>query len=251
MNQPSDQPILAMHNIAVEARESREWSVWGATFAIHPGELLLLRLDAPQEFLPIADAACGVAELAGGESIFRGKPWPAMSPREASANRARIGRSFVEGGWQSNLDVDENITLAQRHHTRRPEVEIEREAAVLSRVFGLPGLPRGRPWRMRPQDLRRAGLVRAFLGEPVLLLLDQPAKELYPDIFPALLNAVNTARKRGAAVFWTTDSESVWTQRAIRPTLRYRMSGAHMIPADEATIARTKQACPSPSNSDT
>lgn len=87
--------------------------------------------------------------------------------------------------------------LAQRHHTGRDEEEIRREAANLARMFRLPGLPLWAPDRVRRQDLRKAGCIRAFLGRPQLILLENPTLGVYADIIAPLVNAVNPARRAG------------------------------------------------------
>ena len=47
-----------------------------------------------------------------------------MSAWQQGTMRGHIGRVFVTPGWVSNLTVRENILLAQRHHTQRPDGEI-------------------------------------------------------------------------------------------------------------------------------
>jgi phospholipid/cholesterol/gamma-HCH transport system ATP-binding protein len=206
------------------------------------GELALVRLERGVVRLPLADAAEGLAEYDAGTAAFLGRDWRSVPAGEGAALRGRIGRVFdavgvgaAGTGWVSHLDVDENVTLAQRHHTRRPSPEIEAEAAKLARMFGLPGLPSGPPARTRVPDLQRAACVRAFLGTPDLILLERPAQGVYPDIMPPLINAVRTARGRGAAVVWLTDTPAVWADRGIRPTWRCVMSGSQMLvlPAEE------------------
>ena len=127
-----------------------------------------------------------------------------MSADRAATQRGKIGRLFEDEGWINDLDVEENIMLAQRHHTLRSERDILEEALKLARVFGLPGLPRGRPGKMRRWDLRKAACIRAFLGQPSFIILEQPVHGVYADLMAPLLNAAQSARRRGAAcALWT------------------------------------------------
>ena len=159
---------------------------------------------------------------------FLGESWSTVAHDAKLAARAKIGRVFDEPGWISELDMDENITLSQRHHTRRTESAIRDEASELARLFSLPGLPQGRPSSMRAPDLRRAACVRALLGEPELLILERPTAGVYPAIMPALMAGVRSARSRGAAVLWTTDNWDVWNDPGIKPTIRCKMTGSQM-----------------------
>jgi phospholipid/cholesterol/gamma-HCH transport system ATP-binding protein len=237
--------ILELTGVTVESDPaSYDSPVWNVSLRLAPGELALVRLERGVVRLPLADAAGGLAEQYDGTAAFLGRDWRSVPAREGAALRGRIGRVFDGvgaggSGWVSNLDVDENIVLAQRHHTRRPAAEIEAEAAKLARMFGLPGLPRGRPAQTRATDLQRAACVRAFLGTPDLVLLERPARGVYPDIMPPLINAVRSARARGAAAVWLTDTPAVWADRGIRPTWRCVMTGAQMLvmPAEESAAS--------------
>ena len=234
--------ILELTGVTVEAGPAYDSPLWNVSLRLGPGELALVRLERGVVRLPLADAAEGLAEHYDGTTAFLGRDWRSVPAREGAVLRGRIGRVFdsvgvgaVGTGWVSHLDVDENVMLAQLHHTRRPSAEVEAEAAKLARMFGLPGLPRGRPAQARVTDLQRASCVRAFLGAPDLVLLERPAQGVYPDIMPPLINAVRSARARGAAVVWLTDTPAVWADRGIRPTWRCVMSGSQMLvlPAEE------------------
>jgi phospholipid/cholesterol/gamma-HCH transport system ATP-binding protein len=230
--------ILELTGVTVEADPAYDSPVWNVSLRLAPGELALVRLERGVVRLPLADAAEGLAEHYDGTAAFLGRDWRSVPAAQGAALRGRIGRVFDADGaaWASHLDVDENVMLAQLHHTRRPALEIEAEAAKLCRMFGLPGLPRGRPAQTRIPDLQRASCVRAFLGTPDLILLERPAQSVYPEIMPPLINAVRSARGRGAAVLWLTDTPAVWSDRGIRPTWRCVMSGAQMLaqPAEES-----------------
>ena len=133
--------------------------------------------------------------------------------------------------------MDQNITLAQRHHTRRPVKEIQKQATHLCRVFGLAGLPRGRPSNARWQDLQKAACARAFLGAPILILLENPTVGIYADVIAPLINTVRDARERGAAVLWTTNELQAWNNPELCATARWRMLGSPTCVIEEAKEA--------------
>ena len=165
--------ILNFNEVTVESGAQYETGLWNGSFALNRGELLLVRIERENERLPLADAAEGLAPLTEGSVRFLGEDWQRMSADHAAAQRGKIGRLFEDEGWISDLDVDENIILAQCHHTSRTENDIVDEALKLAHFFGLPGLPRGRPASMRRWDLRKAACIRAFLGQPSFIILEQ------------------------------------------------------------------------------
>ena len=168
-------------------------------------------------------------EPESGHVLSLGTTWGNLDPAGADRLRSRMGRVFDGTAWVSDLSVYDNVLLGQRYHTRQPEAQIADEAAQLARLFGLPGLPRGRPDQLRRQDLQRANCVRCFLGQPDLILLEHPTRGVYPDIMAPLANAVRDARRHGAAVLWATTVTEIWRDRGLRPTYTALMSGAQFL----------------------
>ena len=224
-------PVLSFEHVTIESGGAYEYdtSVWDVNLDLAPGDLVLIRMEKEHTRLPLADAACGVARPDEGAVRFVGESWTALSPETAAGRRGRIGRVFGDGGWVRALPVADNVTLPQRHHTRREPRDIEDEALALARLFALPGLPRGLPAEVRRQDLRRAACVRALLGEPRLLLLEEPTDGVYPEIMPPLVNALRAARRRGAAVVWLTSDTRVWKDPGVRASQRCLMSGSQLM----------------------
>jgi ABC-type transporter Mla maintaining outer membrane lipid asymmetry ATPase subunit MlaF len=154
--------VLEFRQVAVRSGHLYESAIWQVSFRLERGQLALVHLEESHLHIPLADAAQGLADAVQGSVLFLGRDWASYSHDEKLAARAKIGRVFDEPGWISELDMDENITLSQCIHTRRPESEIRDEASALSRLFSLPGLPQGKPSSMRaPAACRvRAGLAR-------------------------------------------------------------------------------------------
>jgi phospholipid/cholesterol/gamma-HCH transport system ATP-binding protein len=212
-------PILVFDSITTGIDPWYDTSVENFSLALKPGELGLIRFDRHAPRGPLPDAAMGLIELTAGEICFLGESWTSLSANVASQRRGQIGRLFAERGWVHHLDVDENITLRQRHHTRRAVAEIETEAEAIARAMGLRGgLPRVRPAHVDPRDLQRAAGVRMLLGSPPLLVVDEPPSGLYAEVFDALNEQVNTARGAGAAVLWLSADPAVWA--SLQPTFR-------------------------------
>jgi phospholipid/cholesterol/gamma-HCH transport system ATP-binding protein len=179
----------------------------------------------------LADACVGLASPVAGRISFLDKDWQSLSPDAANAMRGRIGRVFGAEGWIDWMSVLDNVLIAQRHHTRRREVQLAGEAAWLARRFGLPGIPLDRPSSLAAADLERAALVRAFLGRPRLVVLEHAAGRLRADIVEPLINAVRAARDRGAAVLWLATDPAIWDDSSIPATRRLRLVGGEFVEA--------------------
>ncbi len=199
------------------------------------GEIGLVLAERGHEDLPLADAAEGLLSPAAGRVRLLGVDWAERSYDEAVSVRGRIGRVFLKPGWVSNLDVIENVTLAQRHHTERPVDELVREAQDRARRFGLDGVPAGRPAWVPAGDLRRSEWVRAFMGEPVLVVLERPMAAVAAAHVDGLVSEVCAAGARGTAVLWVTGDSEVWGHPALAGARRWSVRGGAVVPFGSST----------------
>ncbi|MGD2099710.1 MAG: hypothetical protein PVG35_19195 [Desulfobacterales bacterium] len=193
------------------------------SLSICSGELALIRLARLEQTGGFADACSGIFSPTSGRIFFLGRNWLELAPDQANALRGRIGRVFRTGNWINHLSLMENILLPQLHHTRRPARRLRDEAGKLAEQFGLPGLPLGLPGDFTAADLRRAACVRAFLGRPLLILLEEPTSGIYLEVISALMTAIREARERGAAVIWLTQKDLIWNDQTLPVTQRYRL----------------------------
>jgi len=99
----------------------------------------------------------------------------------------------------------------------------------LSRLFGLPRRPNGSLAQAPQHVLLKAACIRAFLGRPILLLLERPTDRAHAEIVPGLMQLIGLARHRGAAVLWLTAETEVWKDPEIRPDRRLRVSGTRLL----------------------
>jgi len=224
------QPVLDFVG-ARPAGEESEARAPKITFRLMPGELALIDQRGYTREEWFADLCCGLAPLAESVTRFLGRDWSAMPYHYAAALRGTIGRIFPAGGWIGFMDVAENILLPQLHHTRYDHRVLREKATDLARAFGLPGLPLGRPGDLSPSDLARAACVRAFLGDPALVLLENPTQGRFFDLLLPFLNALAAARSQGAAAVWLTRSDRVWRDSSIPATYRLRLSKNGLLPA--------------------
>jgi phospholipid/cholesterol/gamma-HCH transport system ATP-binding protein len=202
---------------------------------VMPGECVLIDTRSPLQATEFIDLCCGLLPLRSGFVRFLGRDWAETTHELSSALRGHIGRLYGAESWIGFLPVDTNILLPQLHHTRRREAVLRATATDLAIGFGLPGLPVSQPNALTAGDLLRAACVRAFMGEPRLLLLDNPELERIADLVPALLNALMAARDNGAASIWVTRSDTLWKDRSFPASMRFHLAERGLVPARETT----------------
>jgi len=221
--------ILSFNDVSLMADLAGRSQSVDLSLDLMGGELSLVRIERQRQGTVVGDACAGLAVPRKGTVYFLGKEWSQLPPDIASALRGRIGRVFARGSWMGHLSLLENILLPQLHHTRRRVTELRDEAVMLAEKFGLPGVPLGHSNGSLPVDLQRAACVRAFLGQPVLILLEEQSPGCFKEMMPNLINAIREARNRGAAVMWLTSDKFIWRDDAIPATRRYRLAGRKLM----------------------
>ena len=186
-----------------------------------PGECALIETLDPARSTALSELCSGMIALRGGEARFMGYEWSGLDRERAAALRGRIGRIHHRGAWIDMLGTHVNIMLSCLHHTREPEAAVTRSATDLARHLGLPGLPLARPDRLSEGDLMRAACVRAFLGEPQLLLLESSITPDRPGLTAPLLDLLSRALDRGAAAVCFTRDAPFW--QALNFPLAHRL----------------------------
>lgn len=229
MTTPRDVPVLELRE-ARPALESEGLLSSAYDLRLMPGECALIRSRDTVRAGLFADLCTGMVGLRGGSVRCQGLDWTAMEERERWALRGRIGRVSQVGSWVDLFGTHFNILTPVLHHTRIPTEQLIAEATELAVRFGLPGLPVQAPGRLSPLDLRRAALVRAFLGEPALLILEDPVEVDMTDLLTPFLGMLTQARDRGAAVLWITRSAALWGGYRDAATSRYRLIDEGLFP---------------------
>jgi ABC-type lipoprotein export system ATPase subunit len=196
----------------------------GAVAVVETGITLDIR-DAGFDYFPLADAAEGLLPSQPGQILFLGRDWAKMGPLEQARHRGMIGRVFDYHGWVHNLSVMENLVTACRTHPTRAIPDPEAAANNLARRFGLEGVPRGRPALMRKRDLRRCEWVRAFLGNPILVILERPEMDAPRGALDALFETAREAAGHGTALLWITHDKEIMERAGRVGADRYAIRG--------------------------
>ncbi|MHC5114881.1 MAG: P-loop NTPase family protein [Planctomycetota bacterium] len=220
----SDSPILELKDVTAAAAEQHDVGLEHVNLALKPGELALVTVGLGRSLSPLPSIAQGLYEPDAGEVRFLGEAWTDMATGDAARMRARIGRVFARGGWLSDLDMDENMTLRQRHHGGHTLRSARADAKELAERFGVEQVLRARPAALGRHELHVAQWVRALLADPALILLERPGHEVQPESMPLLVDAIKEERERGAAVVWITESPERPGPAACAPDHRLDLS---------------------------
>ena len=198
--------ILEITNVNFAAGPAYDSGLTNLNLTIKPGEMAIIVPQFHQRHQPLADLANGLIAPDSGQVLFGGKDWQAVGPDELAAMRDQIGRVFLQHPWLSNLDMDENITLAERYHTGGDKRKIYARAEDLAHELGFAELPTCRPaWLNRGQS-QVAQLVRSLMGEKVLFILEYADEGVDGEVLQKFQKQL-LARTGAAFLIFTTHPE--------------------------------------------
>lgn len=115
----------------------------------------------------------GLVPPQAGAYLINGQDVTAMSFEEFLPYRLRFGYGFDLGGLLNNRTLFENIALPLQYH----RLESKRIQSLIER-FGLGPVQHLRPFAVSGALKKATCLVRAFIMQPDILLLDEPAAGL-------------------------------------------------------------------------
>ena len=213
--------VVEFDGVNLPLLEEYDAGMDNVSFTLRRGELAMILLEHGAWNHPLADVVSGLTCPESGTVRVFGESWQDHGPDFQAMARWKIGRVFEGHGWLSNLDIDENVTLSERHHTLRDVVDIESEMHDLVKLVGLPEFPHGRPSVADREALRRVEWVRAALGSPWLVILERPGRDLGEGWVKDLAGLVEHVLGRGAAVIWLVEDPAEIAQVSLSPTLKF------------------------------
>jgi molybdate transport system ATP-binding protein len=120
----------------------------------------------------------GLLPADDGHVTVDGVAWDDVPARtHLPAHRRSLGVVFQDALLFPHLTVGENVAFGLRTRGVRKAPRAEAAAGWLARV-GLPGLAGQQPGQLSGGQAQRAALARALVGDPALLLLDEPLSAL-------------------------------------------------------------------------
>lgn len=115
-----------------------------------------------------------------GEVLIDGKEIAHLPERELLEVRRQFGLLFQSAALFDSLTVKENVAFPLRRQRKFSEAEISDKVAEALEMVGLPGTGHKKPAELSGGMRKRAGLARAIVYRPSILLYDEPTTGLDP-----------------------------------------------------------------------
>jgi phospholipid/cholesterol/gamma-HCH transport system ATP-binding protein len=140
-----------------------------------------------------------------GEVWVDGQNIPALRERALYEVRKKFGVLFQDGALFGSMSLYDNTAFPLREHTKKSEREIRDIVMSKLELVGLIGAERKLPGEISGGMRKRAGLARALVLEPEIILFDEPDSGLDP-VRTAFLNelVLDLKAKLGATMIIVT-----------------------------------------------
>ncbi len=165
---------------------------------VRPGEIHALLGENGAGKSTLVKMIFGLVAPDRGTMRLEGRPHAPASPQAARA--AGIGMVFQHFSLFDALDVAENVALGMSDPP--PPSRLAARIETVSRDYGLPLDPGQIVGDLSAGERQRVEIVRALLGRPQLLIMDEPTSVLTPQEVEILFATLRQLRDEGVSILY-------------------------------------------------
>ncbi|MHB1710208.1 MAG: ABC transporter ATP-binding protein [Acidimicrobiales bacterium] len=176
----------------------------------------------------------GLLKPDNGGVYIDGELISALSQKDLFRVRRKFGVLFQDGALFGSMNLYENIAFPLREHTKKREGEIRKIVHRNAELVGLMDHLRKLPGEVSGGMKKRAGLARALVLDPEIVLFDEPDSGLDP-VRVAFLDelVLDVQRETGATIFIITHNIPSVMRTADYLGMLYQSRLVRFAPKDE------------------
>lgn len=179
-----------------------------ASLDVAEGEMVTLLGSAGSGKSTLLRCVLGLDLPDKGQVLIRGRNLVKPHPGRLLSFRATTGIMLDDLGLIGDRTVFENVALPLRIQDRDRRVVAIKVGRIL-RHFGLEARADVPAKRISACERRLAAVARMIIGNPPLLLADDPLRDLPEDASSLVMDALAAARMRGASILLTSRDASL------------------------------------------
>jgi phospholipid/cholesterol/gamma-HCH transport system ATP-binding protein len=156
-------------------------TVWrDVTLTLPPGEVSVMLGPSGTGKTVFLKSLIGLLKPESGRVMVDGVDMVGGRERDIYQTRKLFGLMFQDGALFGSMNLFDNIAFPLREHTRKKESQIRRIVMERMEMVGLLGSEGKLPGEISGGMRKRAGLARALVLDPQIILCDEPDSGLDP-----------------------------------------------------------------------
>ncbi len=214
-------------------------AVEDVSMSVHAGELVAVFGPSGSGKTTLLMLAAGLVRADAGSVRFDGRDLSELSKREILAyRREKLGFVFQSFNLTGGLSAAENVAMPLLMRGVDHRQARRRALAALDEV-GLAHRTKHQPETLSGGEQQRVGIARALVGEPRLMLADEPTGNLDSEIGAEVLEILSSlSRERGVGTIIVTHDAPVATYADRVITMRDGRIAETAPPRSRTAVAR-------------
>ena len=156
-------------------------NIWrDVTLTLPPGEVSAMLGPSGTGKSVFLKSMIGLLRPDSGKCVVNGTDIVQCSERELYETRKLFGVLFQDGALFGSMSLYDNVAFPLREHTKKSESEVKRIVLEKLEMTGLKGAEGKLPGEISGGMRKRAGLARALVLDPEIILCDEPDSGLDP-----------------------------------------------------------------------